>query len=156
MCDYSLEMVASRPAVVGEKLVVTRFKTATTGFAAPGDAETAVCVLPGTELAFDANITERPFYAWECAGAEAKTHEYAVGVFTQIDTEVTFRHHDAFKLPNDVCVRLNDIVPGQTATVLQLPKSGIDELPGQSVMDHIELPADCEASAPAPLEMAVI
>jgi hypothetical protein len=143
-------MVASRPAVVGEKLVVTRFKTATTGFAAPSDAETAVCVLPGTELAFDANITERPFFAYSeyGCGTDAKTHEYSVGVFTQVDTEIQYRHHDAFKLPNDVCVKLNDIVPGQTATVLQLPK--------QQEISHVELPADCEASAPAPLEMAVI
>jgi len=140
MCDYSLEMIASRPAVVGDKLIVNRFKTATTGFASPSDPETAVCVLPGTEIAFDANITERPFYAYsECGVAEAKTHEYSVGVFTQIDTEVSFRHHDAFKLPNDVCVRLNDMVPGQTATVLQLPK--VQEI------SHVELPADCEAIA---------
>ena len=52
MCDYSLQNVKSRPAKVGEKLRTQHFNTGTTGFAAPEDANTAVCVLPGTELAF--------------------------------------------------------------------------------------------------------
>jgi len=48
MCDYSLEHVASRPARVGDKLV----STGTSGFAAIGQLSVAVCLLPGTELAF--------------------------------------------------------------------------------------------------------
>ena len=52
MCDYSLHHVRSRPAKVGDKLVTRNFGTGTRGFAAPDDATTAVCVLPGTELAF--------------------------------------------------------------------------------------------------------
>src|SRR3954454_13058776 len=34
MCDYSLHMVSSRPAEVGEKLVLRRFLGGTRGFAA--------------------------------------------------------------------------------------------------------------------------
>ena len=52
MCDYSLQNVKSRPAKVGDKLTTHNFYTGTGGFAAPEDANTAVCVLPGTELAF--------------------------------------------------------------------------------------------------------
>jgi hypothetical protein len=52
MCDYSLQTVRSRPARVGDKLTTHHFNTGTIGFAAPEDANTAVCVLPGTELAF--------------------------------------------------------------------------------------------------------
>ena len=52
MCDYSLQTVRSRPAKVGEKLKTRHFNTGTIGFAAPEDCNTAVCVLPGTELAF--------------------------------------------------------------------------------------------------------
>src|SRR5262245_16056223 len=52
MCDYSLHNVKSRPAKVGDKLTTHHFNTGTRGFAAPEDANTAVCVLPGTELAF--------------------------------------------------------------------------------------------------------
>jgi hypothetical protein len=49
MCDYSLRTVRSRPARVGDKLTTRDFATGTRGFAAPEDANTAVCVLPGTE-----------------------------------------------------------------------------------------------------------
>ncbi len=50
MCDYSLHLVASRPARVGDKLVSTRFSNSLTrGFAATGEPEVAVCLLPGTD-----------------------------------------------------------------------------------------------------------
>jgi hypothetical protein len=54
MCDYSLELVASRTAKVGDKLVSTSFpSTITRGFVSVDDPSVAVCVLPGTELAFE-------------------------------------------------------------------------------------------------------
>jgi len=57
MCDYSLHFVASRPAKVGEKLVSTRFpNTSTRGFAAVGERSVAVCLLPGTQLAFEKEV----------------------------------------------------------------------------------------------------
>jgi hypothetical protein len=56
MCDYSLYSVNSRPAKVGEKLSTRDFGTGTRGFAA-ADAAVAVCVLPGTELAFSGPVT---------------------------------------------------------------------------------------------------
>ena len=50
MCDYSLELVASRPAKVGDKLVSAGFPhTITRGFVSADDPSVAVCVLPGTE-----------------------------------------------------------------------------------------------------------
>ena len=57
MCDYSLHDVASRPAKVGDKLKVTDFaKSITRGFAGNGEPEVAVCLLPGTELAFEDDV----------------------------------------------------------------------------------------------------
>ena len=57
MCDYSLHNVASRPAKVGDKLVTTGFHgTSTQGFAAVGASNVAVCLLPGTEVAFDREV----------------------------------------------------------------------------------------------------
>ena len=57
MCDYSLHAVASRPAKVGETLVTATFpRTSTRGFAAEGEPEVAVCLLPGTELAFEQDV----------------------------------------------------------------------------------------------------
>ena len=54
MCDYSLHDVASRAALVGDKLVTTKFSNSSTrGFAATGEPNVAVCLLPGTEVAFE-------------------------------------------------------------------------------------------------------
>ena len=56
MCDYSLHHVATRPAKIEDELVVTKFsKSITRGFAAVGEPNVAVCLLPGTEIAFDQN-----------------------------------------------------------------------------------------------------
>ncbi len=57
MCDYSLHATASRPAKVGDVLVSTSFPgTSTHGFAAVGEPGVAVCLLPGTELAFEQDV----------------------------------------------------------------------------------------------------
>ena len=56
MCDYSLHAVASRPAKVGEMLITASFSGGTRGFAAKGEPNVAVCLLPGTELAFDQDV----------------------------------------------------------------------------------------------------
>ena len=57
MCDYSLQLVASRPAKVGEKLVSARFPNSITrGFVPVGERTVAVCLLPGTELAFEEEV----------------------------------------------------------------------------------------------------
>jgi hypothetical protein len=57
MCDYSLHSVRTRPAKVGEKLVTHNFGTGTRGFAAPEDCSVAICLLPGTQLAFEQPVT---------------------------------------------------------------------------------------------------
>jgi hypothetical protein len=57
MCDYSLHFVASRPAKVGDKLVTTKFNNSLTrGFTAVGEPHVAVCLLPGTEVAFEKEV----------------------------------------------------------------------------------------------------
>src|SRR5215470_8826779 len=50
MCDYSLEMYASRPAREFEKYVTTRFPSGSIGLASPGDCTTAVCIQYDTPL----------------------------------------------------------------------------------------------------------
>jgi hypothetical protein len=52
MCDYSLHSIKLRPAKIDDKLTTRDFGTATRGFVASEDPSVAVCVLPGTELAF--------------------------------------------------------------------------------------------------------
>ena len=112
MCDYSLMHVKSRPASVGDKLRTSNFGTGTRGFAAPGDPTTAVCVLPGTELAFDAPI---------CVyGASAPT-THRTAIFRQINRTQPYMHHDALELPDGRTLLLTFLCEGQEATVLQLP-----------------------------------
>lgn len=53
MCDYSLEMLSSRPAREFERYVTTRFVSGSIGLAAPGDCSTAVCVQYDTKLALE-------------------------------------------------------------------------------------------------------
>jgi hypothetical protein len=54
MCDYSLHALAARPAEAAETLVSTRFQTGGTGgFASPQNMQVAVCLRPGTEVAFE-------------------------------------------------------------------------------------------------------
>jgi len=112
MCDYSLMHVKSRPASVGDKLRTSNFGTGTRGFAAPNDPGTAVCVLPGTELAFNSEIA--------VYGAAAPTR-YKTAIFRQINREQPHMHHDALELPDGQTLLLTFLCEGQEATVLQLP-----------------------------------
>ena len=54
--NLGLHHVKSRPAKVGDKLTTRDFGTGTRGFAASEDANTAVCLLPGTELSFAGEV----------------------------------------------------------------------------------------------------
>jgi hypothetical protein len=64
MCDYSLHSIKSRPAKIGDKLTTRDFGTGTRGFAASEDWNVAVCVLPGTELAFAHEVERPPARLW--------------------------------------------------------------------------------------------
>ena len=118
MCDYSLHSVASRPAKVGDRLVTTDFAgTYTRGLAAAGEPAVAVCLLPGTELAFDSEAEwERPFRFFR-----RKVPVGKLGRFRQINTHDPNVHHDAIEFPNGKVVLVTKLRKGQTATVLQLP-----------------------------------
>jgi hypothetical protein len=118
MCDYSLHSVKSRPAKVGDKLTTRNFNTGTRGFAAPEDANTAVCVLPGTELAFARAVSCRPR---GLLGWKASTVKQTTAVFRQINKDNLHTHHDALEFPDGQIVLLTDLFEHQEATVLQLP-----------------------------------
>ena len=118
MCDYSLHNVRSRPAKVGDKLTTHNFNTGTRGFAAPEDARTAVCVLPGTELAFAKAVrcSPRGVFGWK-----ANMVAHATAIFRQVNKDNPRTHHDALEFPDGQIVLLTDVFEGQEATVLQLP-----------------------------------
>ena len=118
MCDFSLQSTQSRPAKVGDKLTTHNFGTGTRGFSAPEDPSTAVCLLPGTELAFSKQVvvpTTGLFSSGEL------TIGQTVAVFRQINKEQPRAHHDALEFPDGHTVLLTLLCEGQTATVLQLP-----------------------------------
>src|SRR4051812_36774353 len=117
MCDYSLMHVQSRTAAVGDKLVSTSFQnTISRGFAAAGDFNTAVCVLPGTEIAFDREVEHENHL-----GSSIVRQRAAVARFCQVDAANPYVHHDALEFPDGAIVLLTRLVQGQRATVLQLP-----------------------------------
>ena len=118
MCDYSLHNVKSRPARVGDKLTTHNFNTGTRGFAAPEDSNTAVCVLPGTELAFARPVSCRPR---GLLGWKARTVSHTTAIFRQINKDNLHAHHDALEFPDGLMLLLTDLFEGQEATVLQLP-----------------------------------
>ncbi len=129
MCDYSLHHVSSRPAKVADRVFTTEFeKSGTRGFAAVGEhgaklvvhegpPKVAVCLLPGTELAFDKDV--RYERAFSLLGKARANHKLAR--FRQIDMDDPHVQHDALEFPDGQVVKVALLVAGQTATVLQLP-----------------------------------
>ena len=129
MCDYSLHSVSSRPAKVGDKILITEFAgSSSRGFAAVGEhgfklvihevpPQVAVCLLPGTELAFDEEVRyDRAFALF----GKARVH-HKVARFRQIDMNDQHVHQDALEFPDGRIVNVTRLARDQTATVLQLP-----------------------------------
>ena len=74
----------------------------------------AVCVLPGTELAFSRAVTvtnPRFFVGWK-----VETLAYATAIFRQVNKNQPFKHHDALEFPDGRIVLLTKLMVGQEAT----------------------------------------
>lgn len=122
MCDYSLHAVASRPARVGDKLITAKFSCSITrGFSAIGEPKVAICLLPGTEVAFEEDVVHRNFLARLFSGPWFARLSGKVARFRQINLDNPLTHHDALEFADGKIVLLTDLRPGQRATVLQLP-----------------------------------
>ena len=122
MCDYSLHHVATRPAKIEDKLVATKFNNSITrGFAAIGEPHVAVCLLPGTELAFEQNVECEPSFG--IGILPNKKIGQKLARFRQINMDNAVTHHDALEFPDGQVVLLTRLCEGQQATVLQLPPS---------------------------------
>ncbi len=134
MCDYSLEMIASRPASVGDQLVTTHFdNTISQGFAALGEPGVAVCLLPGTEIAFAADVAYQVFLS-----EPNRVKPHRVARFRQMNRHEPHAHHDALEFADGEIIMLTRLAPGQHATVLQLPASAAP---------HAAMPAQYERVA---------
>ena len=125
MCDFSLQSVRSRPAKVGDKLVTRDFGTGTRGFAAADDPGLAVCVMPGTELAFAGEVACLPTGHVNSPiillGWRTQTINHQTAIFRQVNKEKSAVHHDALEFSDGRTVLLTLLCEGQAATVLQLP-----------------------------------
>ncbi len=154
MCDYSLHHVASAPAKVGDKLVTTSFNMSSTrGFAVKGEPDVAICVLPGTELAFEDNVRcDRGFGI-----IRRKTIPHKVARFRQINMDQPYAYHDALEFPDGQVVLLTHLSLGQTASVLQLPAQA-RELHEQHEREHRHetpvAPAPVRTEEPTPVRPA--
>jgi hypothetical protein len=137
MCDYSLHAVATRPAKAGETLITTTFRgTSTRGFASQDEPEVAVCLLPGSELAFAENVRYDSRWIW------TRRANFRVGKLGEIDRHLADRHHDTIEFPDGSHVLVTLLCEGQRATVLQLPA--------------VRREATWPAPASAPLSRAVV
>ena len=124
MCDYSLHAVETRPAQIGDKLRSTSFTNCfTRGFAADGEPNVAVCLKPGTELAFERDVEVDHGFGRLLPSLGFGKIAHRVARFRQVNTDRLDTHHDALEFPNGRMVLITRLCEGQTATVLQLPAS---------------------------------
>jgi hypothetical protein len=100
MCDYSLELYATRPAQESEIYVTTRFPSGSIGFAAPGDCTTAVCVSYGTKLTLE-NLPAEVQQELDVGPMEGV-------VFARVDG----LHHDGVRFANGRTVLLHRLGVG--------------------------------------------
>jgi hypothetical protein len=134
MCDFSLQSVRSRPAKVGDKLVTHNFGTGTRGFAAVDDCKLAVCLMPGTELAFAREVAILPH---GLLGWKTKTLDHKTAIFRQINKDKLTTHHDALEFPGGRIELLTLLSEGQEATVLQLPAQPASPAEAEEVQTRV-------------------
>jgi hypothetical protein len=126
MCDYSLHGIASRPAEVGDHLITTKSPgTSTRGFCAAGKPKVAVCLLPGTELAFKAEARRHSLLGRLLPKSRFGQLGGTVARFWQINKNEPNTHHDALEFANGTIILLTDLRAGQHVTVLELPPKSL-------------------------------
>ncbi len=142
MCDYSLHAVETRPAKVGDKLISTSFLNCfTRGFASLGEPQIAVCLRPGTELAFERVVEIDHGFGRLLPSFGFGRIPERVARFRKINEEHNDAHHDALEFPSGRIVLVTRLCEGQVATVLQLPAA---EQPVQQAQDAPAVPSTQE------------
>ncbi|MGQ0683503.1 hypothetical protein [Bradyrhizobium sp.] len=90
------------------------YGTSSRGFASPAAPDVAICLRPGTEIAFE----EEAFR--EGVLFRRKTGD-RVARFRHVDVDNPTTHHDALEFPDGTVVKLNELIVGQRARIVQLP-----------------------------------
>ena len=128
MCDYSLELYRSRPAVEEEQYTLHRFPSGTMGFVSGRDCETAVC------MPADARLT--------LAGiGETVQRSFGVGpveevVMTRLDV-TGHAHRDAVRFANGKEVLLQSLNAGITAEMISVisDQTDVEARPTRELVD---------------------
>jgi hypothetical protein len=131
MCEYSLQLMASRPAKVGDKLVIAKFpQSITRGFCAVAEPSVAVCLQPGTELVFDDNVQYKR--------ALSILPKIKLNGKTALFREISRYRRDAVEFPSGQVILLTRLCEGQRATVLQLPApSSLSKEPADLIRESV-------------------
>lgn len=127
MCEFSLEAVKSRPAAVGDKLVTLRFSTGTCAFIDESTEDTAVCLLLGTEVAFEAPVT---------ALGTSVTFPMTARFGKDVSDPDAVKHRDTLEFADGRELLLTLLRTGQRATVLQLPAKAKPEMAPEAKTDR--------------------
>jgi hypothetical protein len=124
MCDYSLEMYASRPARAEELYVTTRFPSASIGLAVPGDCTTAVCIQYDTPLKLEGISSElqRQLDVGSSESVVFERLEYGYG-----------RYSDGIRFANGKQISLQLLGPGISVTLVQEEKPKVFSAREQSL-----------------------
>ena len=109
MCDYSLELYRSRPAVQEEQYTLRRFPSGTMGFTAGHDCDTAVCMPADAHLRLEGigDTVQRAF-------AVGPVEEV---VMIRLEV-VAHAHRDAVRFTNGKEVLLQSLNAGITAEMV--------------------------------------
>jgi hypothetical protein len=109
MCDYSLELYRSRPAVQEEQYTLRRFPSGTMGFTAGYDCDTAVCMPADAHLRLE-GIGETVQRAFDVGPVEE---------VVMIRLEVlAHAHRDAVRFANGKAVLLQRLNAGITTEMV--------------------------------------
>ena len=109
MCDYSLELYRSRPAVQEEQYTLRRFPSGTMGFTAGYDCDTAVCMPADAHLRLE-GIGETVQRAFDVGPVEE---------VVMIRLEVlAHAHRDAMRFANGKEVLLQRLNAGITTEIV--------------------------------------
>ncbi len=109
-------LVPSRPAKAGDKLVTTTFaNSATRGLSAVDEPRVAVCLHAGTEVAFETDVKYNRAFNF----LPIRTLEERVATFRQIDEDQP--NYEALEFPSGRIVFITRLCDDQRLTVLQLP-----------------------------------
>jgi hypothetical protein len=125
MCDYSLELYRSRPAVREERYTLHRFPSGTLGFVAATDCQTAVCMPAGARLRLQ-GIDETVQRAFAIGPVEQAT-------MIRLDV-AAHAHRDAVRFANGREMLLQCLNAGVTA---ELAARDLEEILGLAAVPEL-------------------